>query len=140
MSLGRHPVSDLHVGDELADFDDFPGELMANDERRFASAARPVIPLVDVHVSAADTGATHLDQDLVVQNRRHRNIGQLEAGTSVMFDERLHEVDKLTSCKARYAGTRPRRKIAQCGSAEKGMSAKLPLTLFNSTTPKLINS
>ena len=60
---GEHPVL---AGAE----DDVARELVADDERRAAAAARPVVPLVDVDVGAADAGAPHADQHLVVADRR----------------------------------------------------------------------
>src|SRR5688572_27397877 len=90
MSLSRHAVANLHVGDELANFDDVTGEFVSDDKRRFAAAARPFVPLVDVDVGATDPGSTHADEDFVVENGGYWDVGQLESRTGVMFHEGLH--------------------------------------------------
>jgi hypothetical protein len=85
--LGSHPVASLDVGNELADFDDVTSKFMADHEWRFATTSRPVIPLVDVHIRAADTRTTHTNQHFVVSNGRNGNVAELETWTGVVFYE-----------------------------------------------------
>ena len=74
VSFGRDAVAFLHVGDEASDLHDIAGEFVSDDERRLATALRPRVPVVDVHVGAADAGAPHTDQDFVVSDPRLRDI------------------------------------------------------------------
>jgi len=88
--LGRDPVTDLHAFDEVADGDHIAGELVSADEWRPASPRSPRVPLVDVHVGAADTGAPYAYQDLVVADRRLRNFRQGEAASRGLLHQRFH--------------------------------------------------
>ena len=69
VALGRDAIALAHVRDELADLYDVAGELVADDERRLHATARPLVPLVDVHVGAAHAGATYSNQHLIIANR-----------------------------------------------------------------------
>jgi len=64
---------------------------VSNHERRLAPPLRPRIPVVDVHVRAADAGAPDADQDLVFADAGLLDILQLKAGCGGLFDERFHE-------------------------------------------------
>src|SRR5687768_13533034 len=90
MSLSRHAVANLHVGDELANFDDIAGEFVSDNKGRLAATARPLVPFKDVDVRATNPGSTHADEDFVVENGGYGDVGQLEPRTGVMFDEGLH--------------------------------------------------
>ena len=79
VSFGRHAIAFFHVGDELADLHDFAGELVADDERRLHASLRPRVPVVDVHVGAADAGAPHANQNFIVSNGRLGNVLQTES-------------------------------------------------------------
>ena len=58
----------LDVG---ADLDDLADELMADDHRHGNGLLGPGVPVVDVHVGAADAGAQHVDQHVVDADLRH---------------------------------------------------------------------
>jgi len=54
-----HSIAFLHVRNEAANLHYITGEFVSDNERRFASSARPSVPVVDVNVGAAHAGATH---------------------------------------------------------------------------------
>ena len=54
------------------------------------AALRPRVPVVDVHVGAADAGASHADQNFIVSNRRLGNVLQHESGRRCRLHQRFH--------------------------------------------------
>ena len=62
--LGGDEVAFLHAGDIVADGLDGAAELVAGNERRMNAALRPLVPLINVQVGAADGGHLDLDQDV----------------------------------------------------------------------------
>jgi hypothetical protein len=52
--------------------------------------ARPIVPLVDVHVGAANARAVHADQDVVDADAGLVDVFQPEAGLVFAFDECFH--------------------------------------------------
>ena len=63
----------LHAGDFVADGFDGAAELVAGNERRMNAALRPLVPLINVQVGAADGG--HLDFDQHVGRVRTCGMG-----------------------------------------------------------------
>ena len=55
----------LRLRDVGADVGDLAGIFMADDHRHRHGLLRPVVPIVDVDVGAADAGLVHLDQHIV---------------------------------------------------------------------------
>jgi hypothetical protein len=92
VAFRRYAIANLHVGDQLPDFGDVSGKLVPDHKRWPAASPCPVIPLVDVHIRAADARAPHANEDFVVEDLGNRDVGQLETRTGVMFYERLHLV------------------------------------------------
>ena len=60
----------------LTQLDDFPDELVADDETWLDGVLRPLVPRVDVEVGAADAGAKDADEDLARTGLRPRNVLQ----------------------------------------------------------------
>ena len=60
--LGGNEVAFLHAGDFIADSFHDAAEFVARNQRRMNAALRPLVPLVDVQVGAADGGHLDLDQ------------------------------------------------------------------------------
>jgi hypothetical protein len=86
MPFGSNAIAFLNVGDESSDFDYVAGEFMADDERRLAAAARPLIPVVDVHVGSANSGAANFDQNFIVSDFRLGHITQNHSRSCGFFD------------------------------------------------------
>ncbi len=79
----------VHAGTEL---DDLSDELVADDERRTNRSLRPLVPVVDVQIGAADGGLLHLHQHLVGGHARHRHVFHPDARLGGSFDKCLHVV------------------------------------------------
>ncbi len=77
----------LYVGSDL---DDFSDELMANDHRHGNRPAGPCVPVIDMHVGAADAGAEDLDQHIADSDRRDRHLIEPEAFLILQFHQRGH--------------------------------------------------
>ena len=69
----------MEVLDVAADLDDAADELVADDQRHGHRLLRPGVPVVDMHVGAADAGAEHFDQHVVDARLRHGHFFQPEA-------------------------------------------------------------
>ena len=94
--LGGDAVTDLHALDKAADRNHIAGELMAANERRLATTGGPCVPLVNVHVGAADAGAAHANEHLVVADRGLRHLGQSQATSSRLLHQRFHVAPRRT--------------------------------------------
>ncbi|MCY1356045.1 hypothetical protein D9M69_424840 [compost metagenome] len=92
MALARHPLADMVLGDGRADLGDLAHELMADDHRHRDGLLRPLVPVPDVHVGAADRRFLHLDQHVVRADLRHRHPLHPEAFFRLRFHQRLHHV------------------------------------------------
>src|ERR1051326_97082 len=90
VALRGHAVTFADVGDERSDLNDVAGGLMPDDEWWNAAVLRPRVPVVDVDVGTTDTSASHVDEDLVLTNRRLRDVLQLESGSGGLLDQRFH--------------------------------------------------
>ena len=58
VAFAADDVAGLKIGDVGADLDDFADEFVADDHRHGDGLLRPLVPLVDVQVGAADAGAS----------------------------------------------------------------------------------
>jgi hypothetical protein len=85
-------ITGSYIGDESADFRHIACELVADNERRLASGARPRVPVVDVHVGSTDAGPSHANENFIVANPRLGNFLECEAGTGDCLDECLQVV------------------------------------------------
>ena len=72
-------------------FDDLADELVADRHGHGNGLLRPVVPLVDVHVGAADAGAQHADQDVVDADFGDGDILEPQAGLALAFDQSFHD-------------------------------------------------
>src|SRR5581483_58433 len=64
----KYPVADLEVFDAAANFYDFSGDLMADDDRRFLD------PIPFHHIPAADAARARLNEQFVWTNLWHRHL------------------------------------------------------------------
>ena len=65
VALAADEVADGEVAHVRAERDDLADELVPDDHRHGDRLRRPVVPLVDVEVGAADARLVHPDQDVV---------------------------------------------------------------------------
>jgi hypothetical protein len=73
VALARDPVARLEAGDFAADLGDHAAELVAHGHGHGDGLARPFVPVVDMHVGAADRGLADLDQEIVGPDPRLRH-------------------------------------------------------------------
>ena len=76
-----------HVGPGL---DNPADKLMPNGHGHWDGGLRPLVPLVDVHVGAADTRAQHLDQHVVDADLGNVHFAEPEARLAPALHQRLH--------------------------------------------------
>jgi hypothetical protein len=98
VSFRRDAIAFAHVRHERADACDVARELVPDGERRTAPILRPLVPVVDVHVGAADTGATHANQYFIVADLWDRDVAHGETRTCSGFDERSHAMNSGVNC------------------------------------------
>lgn len=104
--LGGHAIADFDRLDQAARCDDIAGELMADDERRFAATGGPGVPLVDVHVCPADARAADADQHFVVADRWNGHVRESETAAGRLFHERFHETQGIGGAATGAVGER----------------------------------
>jgi hypothetical protein len=101
MALARDDHAGRIIVDVLADLDDFADELVADHHRDGNRLLRPLIPLVDVQIGAADGGALDLDQHVVGARFGLGHILE-QAWRGLLLDERFHAF--LRMARARTEG------------------------------------
>ena len=120
VALGRDVVADLDVVDVVSDLDDRAGELVAERERRVDALLRPLVPLLDVQVGAADRRGLDLDDDLARAGDGIGDLVELEPGPGSTFRSAsmtgaslVRGASTLQHCVARTARRqlRPRRRL-----------------------------
>ncbi len=75
-----------------------PDELVAGDHRHGDRLLRPGVPVVDVHVRAADGVLEHADEHVVHADLGAGDFFEPQAGLGAAFDEglhRLHDIEKI---------------------------------------------
>ncbi|SPF34488.1 hypothetical protein SBA4_150005 [Candidatus Sulfopaludibacter sp. SbA4] len=77
----RHVRTDLH---DLAD------EFVADRHGHRDRLLRPIVPLVNVHIGAADPRPQHLNQHVVDPHRGHVHVFEPQAGLAPALHQRLH--------------------------------------------------
>ena len=92
VAFAADDIAGEKIGDVGADLDDLAHEFMADRQRDGDGLLRPIVPLVNVHVGAADARAMHADQDIVDADAGFPDFFQPEAGLALAFDQRFHWV------------------------------------------------
>src|SRR5580658_4431396 len=90
VAFAADQVARLEVADIGADFDDLAHEFVADGHRNGDGLLRPLVPLVNMHVGAADAGFLYADEHIVDANFRHRNVFEPEAAFGPAFDQSSH--------------------------------------------------
>jgi hypothetical protein len=86
MSLNRASV------DVVAGRHDFPDKLVADHHRWLDGLLGPMVPVVDVNVSAADGGFFDLDEDVVDSGAGDGHFGELKAGAGPQLGDGTHRL------------------------------------------------
>jgi len=92
-----------------ADGRDLPDEFMADRHGNRDGLLCPGIPVVDVHVRAADSGTVDTDENVVDAESGLGDVFEPQAGRGVRFDKCFHEGSRLLY----YAALRISRGCAQ---------------------------
>ena len=90
MAFARHALADLeapHVGAERGDLTRI---FVADGHRRRDRLLRPLVPVEDMDVGAADAGLVHFDQHVVGADLGDRLLFEPEAGLRLFLDEGAH--------------------------------------------------
>src|SRR2546421_8593465 len=80
MSLAAHHLPRKKVRDICADFDNLTHKLMAHNHRHGNGFLRPIVPLVNMQVSAADSCSIDPNQDIVLPDLRFGYVFQPQPG------------------------------------------------------------
>ena len=95
VTLTGNTVADFVVSDATAHFYDFTDILVANGHRSLDGVLRPLVPIVDVKVSAADSNFPNLDKYIIYTDFRHRNIFHPDARFCILFYKCFHPYEML---------------------------------------------
>jgi len=110
MSLGADQITHVEIVHVAADLDDPADELVADHHRDLDRLLGPGVPVVDVHVRAADRGLHDFDQHVVDIDSRLRHVLHPEADLCLAFDQRFHErFSKPTKTESRPRASTPRK-------------------------------
>src|SRR5688500_3742529 len=90
VAFAGNAIADLEAGNLAADLDDLAAVFVPDCHRHRDRLLRPGVPVVDVHVRAADGAALHTDQNVVRTGGGFRDVLQFDADGLVSFDECAH--------------------------------------------------
>jgi len=79
MPLGAHQIAFLKADDIAAHRHDLAYEFMPCHGRNFNGLLRPVIPVIYMHIRAANAGFKHFNQHIVDAVRRLRYVKEPDA-------------------------------------------------------------
>uniref|UniRef100_A0A0N5A4M9 NAD-specific glutamate dehydrogenase n=1 Tax=Parastrongyloides trichosuri TaxID=131310 RepID=A0A0N5A4M9_PARTI len=106
--LGRDALADLQAAIHvLADGDDLAREFMAGDHRHGHVLLGPLVPVPDVDVGAADGGAVHLDQHVLVARDGDGGVDQLQPFGRFRLGQGLHGVGHGGCSRCSASAARP---------------------------------
>ena len=95
MPFTGYPVADFIPLHFLTHIHNFPGILVPHHHGHGDGLLRPFVPVVDMHVRAANGGLADLDQNVVVPHFRLGHIGQPNAFFRFQFCQRFHLLRSL---------------------------------------------
>src|SRR5579862_3449960 len=85
-------VAGMEIGDVGADLYDLADEFMADGHGDGDRLLRPTVPFVNVHVGAADAGASYADQNIINARARGVDIFEPQPRLALAFYYRFHLV------------------------------------------------
>src|SRR5258708_4620089 len=90
MALARDTIAAAEAAHFAAELNDLARILVADRHRHRHGLLRPRIPVIDMHIGAANGRAVHLDENVVVTDRRLGNVLHPNAGFRARLDECFH--------------------------------------------------
>ncbi len=86
VTLARDAIARLEARDFAADLHDLAAVFVPDRHRHRDGLLRPGVPVIDVHVRAADGAALDADQDVVRAGDGFGDLLQVDAGSRASFD------------------------------------------------------
>mmetsp|Transcript_12366 Transcript_12366/g.33933 ORF Transcript_12366/g.33933 Transcript_12366/m.33933 type:complete len:344 (+) Transcript_12366:432-1463(+) len=130
VALTAHPVAHLETTHALAEFDDRASKFVADGHAMRNRLLGPLVPVVDVHVSATDSSAVHLYQHVVVARPGHGLPVHPDAGLGLQLRQRLHRgpcVDGLVAaCNLARAAPRASGRLLRAGVLQEPARRRCP--------------
>ena len=92
VGLAGDPVAHLAVMNVFTHLYNVAGGFVAGDHGRMDPRLRPLVPVHNVEIRAADGGAVNFDQNLVIADLRNRQIRAVYelSGSGLLFDKAAH--------------------------------------------------
>src|SRR4030095_3762623 len=90
VTLAAHQVSFCKTFDVTTYTIDNANKLMANGHRHWNGFLRPIIPVIDVQIRAADRGFQHSDEHIIAANLWNRNVLQPQTWLAPGFHNGHH--------------------------------------------------
>ena len=90
VAFARHALPNLKASDVGAEFGDLARIFVADRHRRRDRLLRPLVPIEDMDVGAADAGLVHLHQHVVGADLRNRLLREPQARLRLLLDEGAH--------------------------------------------------
>ena len=97
VALARHALADLEMPHVGAEFGDLARIFVADRHRRRDRLLRPLVPVEDMHVGAADAGLVHLHEHVIGADLGDRLLFEPKARLRLFLDEGAHG-DFRASC------------------------------------------
>src|SRR5262249_4446604 len=90
VALAAHDVAGPVIHDVRADLHDPADEFVPDGHRHRNRFPRPLVPLIDVDIGAADPGPQHLNQHVVNADPRHLDVFEPESRLAPALHQRFH--------------------------------------------------
>src|SRR5262249_55565419 len=103
VAFSADDIAREEVADVRTDLDDPADELMPDRHRHGNGLLRPIVPLVDVDVGAADAGLENANQNVVDADPGLLDIFQPESGLAAAFDQSFHRTSTI-ACGGKEVG------------------------------------
>ena len=100
LAAHAHPYAQSgHAGAKRRDLTDI---LMADDHGRLDVSCRPVVPVIDMDVCAADCSLMNVDKYLSWAGLRDGDLPQFQSGCGGRLDDRIHHLHGVSSIQKHY--------------------------------------
>src|SRR5487761_2491227 len=95
VTFSAHDVAGIKVVDIGPDLYNLAHKLVANRHGNSYGLLRPLVPQVDMHVSAADARLVNANQYIIDADSRFRDLLQPESPLRFALDQRLHKYPQV---------------------------------------------
>jgi hypothetical protein len=87
-------LAGMKINHVRAHGDDFSDKLVANGHRNWDGGARPIVPVVDVDIGAADSCVSDADQNVVDADGGLGDIFEPQSGRGLTLDQGLQRLPR----------------------------------------------